>query len=484
MDQENQKKNSNAQASQEMQNYINARKKHNDKAFKIRQLYKKEEYTTTHIIKYINHYFYDHDEPITRIKTIEDINVKYIKNILKYICRDNLYFEKYKYKIRSDDPEDIKDLKEILIKKNINIINKSKFDIYDLKKTMKYLNDIFIIDYELNKNIKETILKMLFIYLDDDKDRYFNIDLETGEDDDENEFEQDLFLLLVDYIHPDENENKNKNKNININVNINININNNNNIRLSKNLYLAHFKPSLYDPEYKYNIDQYTNKYFIIFEIINKVSKNIYDIYVYKINYFLNRSFGVVSSNKYLYNFDLDNIERQRINNFYINKYNKMSKNDYDNFTDKKYFSYDYNFDSLEFLDCSINNDPIQYFKYFMTDENKNCYEIIYNLCITYRNNIKYLSNIINTSDILDNTEQLKRISDRLTGNYNTIEILKGENLIECRIFDTLDNWALLNNHTNIINYIDRIIFIINNYDYIYYNEFIEYKNKICNLLL
>ena len=474
MDQENQKKNSNAQASQEMQNYINARKKHNDKAFKIRQNQKKEEYTTSHIIKYINHYFYDHDEPITRIKNIEDINIKYIKNILRYMCRENLYLEKYRYKIRSDDPEDIKDLKEILIKKNINIINKSKFDIYDLKKTMKYLNDIFIIDYELNKNIKETILKMLFIYLDDDKNRYFNIDLETGEDDDENEFEQDLFLLLVDYIHPDEIEN----------INININNNNNNNNILSKNLYLAHFKPSLYDPEYKYNIDQYTNKYFIIFEIINKVSKNIYDIYVYKINYFLNRSFGVVSSNKYLYNFDLDNIERQKINNFYINKYNKMSKNDYDNFTDNKYFSYDYNFDSLEFLDCSINNDPIQYFKYFMTYENKNYYEIIYNICITYRNNIKYLSNIITTSDILDNTQQLKRISDRLTGNYNTIEILKGENLIECRIFDTLDNWALLNKHNDIINYIDRVIIIINNYDNIYYNEFMEYRNKIRNLLL
>ena len=466
-----------SQASQEMQQYINARKKHNEKAFKIRQQQKKEEYTTQHIIEYINHYFYDHDEPISRIKTINDIPILYIKKILKYMCRDSLYLEKYKYKIRSDDPEDLKELKKILMKKNKNIINKSKFDIYDLKKSMRYLNDIFIINYLLCENIKETILKMLFIYLDDDNERYFNINLETGENDDENEFEQDLFLLLVNYIYPDEEENKNKN------INININNNNNNNIILSKNLYMAHFKPSLNEPEYKYNIDEYTNKYFIIFEIINKVSKNIYNIYAYKINYFLNRSFGVVSSNKYLYNFDMENIERKRIDNFYINNYNKMTIDDYNNFTDNKYFSYNIYYDSLEFLDYAINNDPIQYFKYFMTSENKNHYEIIYNLCIAYRNNILYLSNIINMSYILQDVETVNRVKDRLKGNYNTIEILKGENLIDYRLIDTFYHWSLLNKHNDIIKYINRVIYIINNYDNTYYNEFIEYKNKICSLL-
>jgi len=186
-----------SKVSQEMQNN---RKRHNEKALKIRQRQKKQDNTIKEIINYINNYFYDHCEPIKFIKCIEDINIKYIRRILKYMCRDSLYLENYTYKIRSDDTEDHTELKKILLKKNLNIINKSKFDIYDLKHSMRYLTEIFIIDYELNENIKETILKMLFIYLDDDTDRYFNINLETGENDDEKQFEQDLFLILVDFI--------------------------------------------------------------------------------------------------------------------------------------------------------------------------------------------------------------------------------------------------------------------------------------------
>ena len=464
---------SNSQASQVSQEMQNNRKRHNDKALKIRQRQKEQGHTIKEIMNYINSYFYDHDEQIKNIKCIEDIDIKYIKRILKYMCRDSLYLEKYKYKIRSDDPEDLKELKEILMKKNINIINKSKFDIYDLKQSMRYLNEMFTIDYEMNENRKETILKMLFIYLDDDNERYFNINLETGEDDDNNEFEQDLFLLLVDFIFPDENKN----------------ITHNN--RLPDNLYMMHFKPSLNDPEFKYKIDEYSNKYFIIFEIINKVSKNIYDIYAYKINYILNRSFGVIASSKYIYNFDCDDIQKERINNFYMNKYVKLNKEKYKMFKDSKYFFYDNAYIIIDFLDDYISDDdPIIYFKYLMTPQNRNDYETIYNFCIDFKRNVKYLNTIFlrdhQSFSVLD-ISILYKYKDRIIGDYNTIEILKNEKKIDCHLIDTFYSWAYLNKYHNIIDYIDMIIFILDclkndKYNIVYNNELLEYKNKYYNL--
>jgi len=458
-----------SQASQKIQQFINSRKKHNEKALKIRQRQKEQGHTIKEIMNYINSYFYDHDEQIKNIKCIEDIDIKYIKKILKYMCRDSLYLEKYSYKIRSDDPEDIKELKEILMKKNINIINKSKFDIFDLKKSMRYLTEIFTIDYEMNENIKETVLKMLFIYLDDDNERYFNIDLETGENDDENEFEQDLFLLLVNFIYTDENKN----------------ITHNN--RLPDNLYMMFFKPSINDPEFKYKVDEYSNKYFMIFEFINKVSKNIYDIYVYKINYILNRSFGVSASNKYIYNFDSDDIQKERINNFFINQYVKINTQKCKMLA-SKYFFYDNIYGTIDFLDEYISDDdPIIYFKYFLTPQNKNDYETIYNNCIAYKRNINYFNNLFLTDDFTP-TNLLNKYKDRIIGDYNSIEILKNEKKIDCRLIDTFYSWASLNKYHNIIEYINMIIFILDvlkndRENVVYNNELLEYKNKLYCLI-
>ena len=470
----------NSQASQASQEMQNNRKRHNEKALKIRQRQKEQGQTIKEIISYINNFFYDHDETGYYIKRFEDIDIKYIKRILKYMCRDSLYLEQYKYKIRSDDIEDLRELKRILIEKNKNIKNKSKFDIYDLKNSMKYLTEIFNINYLLNENMKETIIKMLFIYLDDDNEKFFNINLETGENDDEKEYEQDLFLILVNFICPYDNiENTTNNNNIE---------NTTNNNKLSNNLYVANFKPSLNDPEYKYKIDEYNNKYFIIFEVINKVSKNIYDVYIYKINYIVNRSFGTVSSNRCLYNFNLDDVKKEKINNFYINTYKKLSDESYDLFTDGEFFYYNDNFDILTYL--TDNTDPILYFKYLLTSQNKNDYEKIYNLSIEYRNRILHLNKNMADENIANENKHflLKFYKNRLIGDFNTIEILKDEGTVDGRMVDTFYYWSYINKHNQIIDIIDMLIFLYDSLkndkdNIVYQKSLLEYQTKFIILI-
>ena len=176
---------------------INNRKRHNEKALRKQQRIKEQYKTYDDIIKYINNYFDDHDEPQIILNDKFDINTKYIKRVLKYMCRDSLELDKYRYKIHSNDPEDLQELKQILINKNPNIKNKSNFDIND------FINSLDILYKCFNYNtyiIIETILKMMLLYFDDDAEDFFICDLETGEDIQYNQFEQDLFLLLVHYI--------------------------------------------------------------------------------------------------------------------------------------------------------------------------------------------------------------------------------------------------------------------------------------------
>jgi hypothetical protein len=180
---------------------INNRMKHNKYALLKREVIKKQNNTIDDMIKYLNYYFYDHDIEIKNIDRVEDIDINFVKKILLYMTRDNSEFERYKYKIISEDVEDKRLLNHILIKKNTYLKNKSKFNICELGLSMRYLKESGFVDYETHKNIRVTILNMLFIYFDDDNENNFDINLKTGKADDLYQFEQDLFLILVNFIY-------------------------------------------------------------------------------------------------------------------------------------------------------------------------------------------------------------------------------------------------------------------------------------------
>jgi hypothetical protein len=185
---------------------INNRMKHNKYALLKREVIKKQNNTIDDMIKYLNYYFYDHDIEIQNIDRVEDIDINFVKKILLYMTRDNSEFERYKYKIISEDVEDKRLLNHILIKKNTYLKNKSKFNICDLGLSMRYLKESGFVDYETHKNIRVTILNMLFIYFDDDNENNFDINLKTGKADDLYQFEQDLFLILVNFIYKEKEE--------------------------------------------------------------------------------------------------------------------------------------------------------------------------------------------------------------------------------------------------------------------------------------
>lgn len=428
---------------EKQQNDLNDnRKRHNEKATRKQQRIKEQYKTNKDIIRSINNYFYDHTEPIHKINNITDINNDYITRVLKYMCRDSLPLEKYRYKVRSNDPEDLQELKQTLINKNPNIKNKSKFNITDFIESLDIINKCFDNN---TYTIEETIIKMMFLYLDDDVEDYFLCDLETGEDQEFEQFEQDLFLILINFICPPiDNIINNKNTNLS---------------KLSKNLYITSFKEYKNEIKYKYKIDEYNNKYFMIFEIINNVYKNIYDIYVYKINYFFNRSDGVVMSEKFIYNFDVGNIEKQKLNNFNINKLVKLYE--YDKFIDNnEYFYFDTDYNNIDFLETE--NEPLTYIKYFLTEENIKDYERLYNICKNYKSKILYFINLLNNDNYDDNDclrKMLRSYKDRFIGCYNSMKILK-ENLlmVDPKVYDSLYTWAFFDNYYLFMAYLDNII--------------------------
>lgn len=462
---------------QEQQNaLINNRKRHNEKATRKQQRIKEQYKTNKDIIRSINNYFYDHDEPIYKINDIININNDYITRVLKYMCRDSLTLEKYRYKIRSNDPEDLQELKQTLINKNPNIKNKSNYDINE------HINCLEIIKKCFDNNtytIEEIILRLLFLYLDDNAEDYFICDLDTGEDKDYEQFEKDIFLILVDFITPNNTTSEL--------------------IKLPKKLYIGIFGCRDYgnnkNIKYKYKYSCYDINYFIIFDIIDEIQKNIFNINVYKINYFFKHTDGEIMSEKLLYNFDIDNydIQRQKINNIYIHTFNEIEN--YNKFINcNNYFYVDTHNNNIKFL--NLDNDPLtMYIKYFLTYENTPHYERLYNLCTEYKFKLECITEFIQSLDeykIKYSTySTLKIRKNGLIGCFNTFEVFENTliNNIEHKTFESLYvSWAHFDKHNIIIELIEKIL---NIYDWLlndehnqtYIKQISQYKYQLLDII-